>query len=49
MHDWREAAALLPKLYGPQPFDVVFDVVGGVQACFHGQSLEGAGSVQREL
>ncbi|KAI7837140.1 hypothetical protein COHA_009017 [Chlorella ohadii] len=28
VHDWRDAAAL-PKLYSRQPFDVVFDVVGG--------------------
>lgn len=28
VHDWRDAAAL-PKLYGHEPFDVVFDVVGG--------------------
>lgn len=49
VHNWRDAAALLPKLYGPQPFDVVFDVVGGGQACFHGLAVEGAGSLQREL
>lgn len=32
VHDWRDAAAL-PKLYGQQPFDVVFDVVGGECFC----------------